>query len=328
MSTLAITKQINLIMKKSILAVAVVLGATATFAQDLTSKKGETYLPEAGDWAIGVDATPFLNYFGNLIGGGQNANNAPTWNYLTNNQTITGKYFVEDDMAYRANLRLGFGSNSDKVMTADRSVDPTLPSTWPAAAAEVENKAKYGATNIGIGVGMEKRRGFGRLQGFYGAEIGFNIASTKERYTYGNELTASTSGVDVNVTGADDFTGGAMGTTMFASTDGQGNAINGRVTEYKGGLNFGVGLRAFIGAEYFVLPRLAIGGEFGWGLVFSTNGASSTTYEVEGLTTGATVETIETIVVEGAKSSGFGVDTDAVNGVFGPAGSLRMTFHF
>jgi hypothetical protein len=51
-------------MKKSILAVAVLLGASATFAQDLTSKKGENYLPEAGDWAISIDGTiPLLKQF-------------------------------------------------------------------------------------------------------------------------------------------------------------------------------------------------------------------------------------------------------------------------
>ncbi|MEJ6583604.1 MAG: hypothetical protein QNL29_06120, partial [Crocinitomicaceae bacterium] len=146
-------------MKKSILAVAVVLGATSLFAQKLESKNGEAYLPAAGDWAVGIDATPFLNYFGNLIGGGQGNNTAPSWNFLTNNQTITGKYFVEDDVAYRASLRLGFGSASDKVMVADRSVDPSLPSTWPALGAEVENKGKMSSMNIGLAVGLEKRRG-------------------------------------------------------------------------------------------------------------------------------------------------------------------------
>jgi hypothetical protein len=314
-------------MKKSILAVAVLIG-TSAFAQNMESKNGEAYLPQSGDWAIGIDARPFLNYFGNLIGGGQNANIAPGWNYLTNNQTITGKYFAEDNMAYRASLRIGFGSMSGSAMVADRSVDPVTPSPWPGDASEVENTFKLGSTNIGLAVGMEKRRGFGRLQGFYGAELGFSLASTKETYTYGNALTASTSGVNVDVTAADDMTVGAGGTTMVADVDGQGNAITGRATEFKGGSMFSFGLRAFIGAEYFVLPRLAIGGEFGWGLGFASIGASSTSFEVEGLANGATVETIENRTTEGTKTSMFGVDNDNMNGAFGPAGSLRMTFHF
>ncbi len=314
-------------MKKSILAVAVVLGSTTLFAQNLESKNGEAYLPAAGDWAIGVDATPFLSYVGNLIGGGQGNNAAPTWNYLTTNQTITGKYFVADDMAYRGSLRLGFGSASTKAVVADRSIDPAAPSTWPANAAEVENVRKVGSMNIGIGVGMEKRRGFGRLQGFYGAELGIMLSSNSEKYEYGNALTASTSAVDVNIAGADNFAG-AGNVVAGGDTDGQGNANDYRVTEMKSGLGFGIGLRGFIGAEYFVLPRLAVGGEFGWGLVFASQGASSTTYETEGFTSTGTVEQIETRTMEGGKSSSFGVDTDNVNTVFGPAGTLRMTFHF
>ena len=310
-------------MKKSMLAVAVVLGATSLFAQKLESKNGEAYLPASGDWALGIDATPFLNYFGNFIGGGQNANNAPTWNFLTTNQTITGKYFVEDDMAYRASLRLGFGSQTEKVMVADRSIDPTAPSTWPALAAEVENKGKSSSMNIGLAVGLEKRRGFGRLQGYYGAELGFNLMSNGSKYEYGNALTASNSAVNVDITAADDFGG-----NIISDVDGLNVTNDARITEQKSGLGFGIGLRGFIGAEYFVMPRLSIGGEFGWGLVFMSNGARSTTYETEGTTATGTIEQIETRTMEGSKSSTFGVDTDSNTSLFGAAGSLRMVFHF
>lgn len=310
-------------MKKSILAVAVVLGATSLFAQKLENKKGEAYLPAAGDWAVGIDANPFLQYFGNLIGGGQGNNTAPSWNSL-GFQTITGKYFVEDDMAYRASLRIGFGSNSQKVMVADRSVDPAAPSTWPTLGAEVENKGKWNEMNIGLSVGLEKRRGFGRLQGYYGAELGFNLTSTGSKYEYGNALTASTSAVDVNITGADNFFTG----NIVSDVDGQGNTNNARVTEQKSGLGFGLGLRGFIGAEYFVIPRLSIGGEFGWGLVFFNQGAGSTTYETEGFTATGTVEQIESRTMEGSKQSSFGVDTDTNTSMWGAAGTLRMVFHF
>jgi hypothetical protein len=56
-------------MKKStVLVAALALTATSAFAQ-LTNKNGEAYLPESGDWSVGIDATPVLNYFGNMIGG-------------------------------------------------------------------------------------------------------------------------------------------------------------------------------------------------------------------------------------------------------------------
>lgn len=284
-------------MKKSILAVAVMLASTATFAQE------KNYLPEADDWAIGVDATPFLNYVGNLIGG-NDGNVAPTWNFLTTNQTITGKYFAAEDMAYRGSLRLGFGSmKGGAAIVQDGSTAPT----YPNLPTTVEDSWKMGMTNIGLSGGIEYRKGKGRLQGFYGGELGVAVSSSKSAYTYGNPMTttgASTTNFGTNIT-TDPVYG-----------------VPGRITESKSGSSIGFGLRGFIGAEYFVLPKLAVGGEFGWGLVFASTGASSTTIESTDGTS------IASITHEGSKSSSFGVDTDNVNSVFGPAGSLRMTFHF
>lgn len=325
MSTFEQTK-INFYMKKSILAVAVILGSSFAFAQKMESKHGEAYLPAEGDWAISIDANPFLNYVGNLIGGGQGNNAAPTWNYLTNNQIIRGKYFAADDMAYRAGIRLGFGSAKGSEMVADRgSVAVTdYPSAEPVM---VENTWKAGSTNVGILVGLEKRRGFGRLQGFYGAELGFNIASTKNTFTYGNALTQNVVGPGgiVDIDAADDMDVNNDAVADNTGTDVFGNA--GRVLVSKSGTQFGIGLRGFIGAEYFVMPRLAIGGEFGWGLAFTANGTSSTELETEGITNAGT-EATNTFTMETKNGSGFGVDTDRLNSVFGPAGSLRMTFHF
>lgn len=289
-------------MKKSILAVAVLLGATTTFAQD------KVYTPEADDWAIGVDATPFLNYVGNLIGG-NDGNSAPTWNYLTTNQTITGKYFVSEDMAYRGSLRLGFGSMSGAAMIGQ---DGAAAPTFPALPAMVEDSYKMGSTNIGLSGGMEYRKGKGRLQGFYGGELGISFSSSKTTYTYGNSLT-------ITDQTASDFSG-ATGLTNAGVDPVWGTP--GRANEIKSGGTFGIGVRGFIGAEYFVLPKLSVGGEFGWGLVFSSTGAGS---EIWSSTDGASTADI---THEGTKSSSFGVDTDAMNSVFGPAGSLRMTFHF
>ena len=63
-------------MKKLIALAATTSLVTSAFAQDLTSKRGEPILPEAGDYMIGIDANPFLNYIGRL---GSSANVAPTF---------------------------------------------------------------------------------------------------------------------------------------------------------------------------------------------------------------------------------------------------------
>jgi hypothetical protein len=300
-------------MKKTIIAFAAILLGVNSYAQD-----DKIYLPEAEDWAIGIDATPFLSYFGNFIGGAD-ANTAPSWNFLTNNQTITGEYFVSESMAYRGSLRLGFGSVSGSEMVIDRAQDPgniTYPETAPAM---VENSFSNGFSNIGLSGGIEWRKGKGRLQGFYGGELGFAVSSSSASYTYGNELNQNgTFNVDVDP-GDDDINGSSITTDAFGNTA--------RITEQKSGLTLGVGVRGFIGAEYFILPKLSIGGEFGWGLAFTTFGTSSVTYESEGIN-GNGDEVSATFTDESSNGNTFGVDTDNDNSVFGPAGSLRLTFHF
>lgn len=257
-------------------------GVSSVFAQDLTSKKGEPILPEAGDWSIGIGAAPFLNYAGNFIGG-NGLNAAPTVNFLSTNQTILGKYFKDEQTAYRAGIRLNFGSvsNTTKVPLIPAGATPTF----------VDDVNKVSGTNIGLTVGLEKRRGKTRLQGFYGAEAGITLGSGKTTLTYGNPVSAA-------------------------------NPVASRQTLVKTGAAFGLGLRGFVGAEYFIFPKIAIGGEFGWGLALMTNGEGETTTE------GWDGTAVVTTTAKTGKMSSFGVDTDNMNSVFGPAGNIRLSLHF
>ncbi|MBL7931255.1 MAG: hypothetical protein JNL60_05120 [Bacteroidia bacterium] len=317
---------------------------SSAFAQDLTSKKGEQMLPEEKDWAIGIDATPFLDYMGNFFGK-TTTNNAPTFNFLNYNQTITGKYFVDAQTAYRASLRIGLGSNTQRNMVADRyfvapqvanPTDPNVTTGYPSAAPLKENSWKQSRTNIGLAVGMEKRRGKTRLQGYYGAELGINFSSSKDKYTYGNALSTDTAGANfpVYVENADN-----MGNNLTFFTQNQipgiitspnSTNVNARVTERKNGAIFSFGVRAFVGVEYFILPKISLGGEFGWGLALSTGGKSKTTYESMGQAGSANApsEVVDKTTIEGAKQGAFQLDTDNSNSIFGPSASLRLNFHF
>jgi hypothetical protein len=313
-------------MKKSILLVAVVLGSTSIFAQDLTSRKGENYLPEAGDWAIGIDAVPLLTYIGNIFGkAGDNLHAGNIWTPNNPAFAINGKYFVEEGLAYRGGIRLGFGTEKQSAMVGDRAtVVATNP--WPDAMPTVENSMRSNTTNVGLTVGIEKRKGKTRLQGFYGAEFGFMISSNTEKYKYGNALTAANDATPVVVTAADDF-----GTNVsYGELDGNGNLIDLRQTSHKSGIGFAIGVRGFIGAEYFIIPKLSIGGELGWGLGFGLTGKTKDVYETVGETNGQAAGTgaITEITREGVKSSRFGFDNNIVNPLFGPVGRLNLTFHF
>jgi len=279
-------------MKKSILALAVVLGASTTFAQDLTSKKGENYLPQAGDWAISVNANPFLNYIGNFFGK-TGPNVSPTWDFAANNSVIVGKYFVEDGLAYRAGINIGFTSQMERALVASATT----------AGEMVEDTKKSTTSGIYLTGGMEWRKGTTRLQGFYGAELGIGFGGgSKEVYTYGN---------------AYDFT------TLPSQTHGVDATTDLIETKQKGGIMFGI--RGFIGAEYFVLPKLSIGGEFGWGLGLATTGEA--TSNAKRINAGGTaLEDKETIT--GSKGSNFVLGTDNMGTIFSPSAQLKLSFHF
>lgn len=245
-------------MKKIFLFCASV-ALVGTMNAQLTSKKGENFLPEAGDYAIGADASSMLSYFGNMLNGGSNTGFG--MGYTNGGAAITGKKFMTDKMAYRGMVRVGFGSTSV---------------TTPSGTNEDVVKTSY--NNITLGGGIENRRGNTRLQGYYGAMAMISLGGSKTSYEYG------------------------------------AGVVDGDITEEKAGSTFGLGVRAFVGAEYFVLPKISIGGEFGWGLGFTSTGASETTIQ------GAEA-------VTGGKSSSFGLDTD--NSAFGVApAAVLVHFHF
>ena len=310
-------------MKKSIALVAMAFGVTSAFAQDLTSKKGEPFLPEAGDYAIAIDATPFFSYAKGLIGAGSNAGaTSPNWNWANPNATIWGKMFKDANTAYRAGIRLGFGSQTTRTMVAQLYTAASTPTTvtFPTASAQVENVMKTSQTNIGLTAGIEKRRGKTRLQGVYGAEVGLMLNSSKDKYTYGNSLVASnTASAQVVVTGADAMNGGSN-----LTTDSQGNTA--RITTWKSGMGFAFGVRGFVGAEYFVAPKISIGGEFGWGLGFGLSGKSTTSIEAVG--NNGTDNVVGTQETKGNKSSSFGLDIDNNNSIWGPSATLKLNLHF
>lgn len=281
-------------MKKSIFAIAVLFGASATFAQDLKSKKGENYLPEAGDWAISIDATPLLGYVQGIFGS-EGTGSGGSWSFLNGNNVITGKYFTTDNKAFRGGINIGYSSSTSNAYTLK---------TGTTTGELVTDTRKTSGSDIMLTGGMEWRKGSTRLQGFYGAELGIGFGGgTKVKYTYGNPY---------------DVPGGVS--TQTHAVDGSTDIVS---VNNKGGLLFG--LRGFIGAEYFVLPKLAIGGEFGWGLGLVTTGEGTITSTQ--LNSGGTA-TEEVTNKTFAKGSSFGIGTDASNSFFGPVGSLKITFHF
>jgi hypothetical protein len=191
---------------------------------------------------------------------------------------FTGKYVKKDNLAYRAGLRLGYiGSTKDSLVPKTSSTNVN---------EKVSNETKERGANIYISGGVEKRKGLGgRVTGIYGIEAGFSLKTHKTTYTYGNPL-------NVN------------------------DQLAEQIVSVKDGSTFGLGLRGFLGAEFFIASHLSLSAEYGMGPFISSRGRGSIETEVvDGNTT--KVEISET-----DKAFLFGFDND-ING-----GSVTLTFYF
>jgi hypothetical protein len=313
-------------MKKSVVVIALAFGVTNAFAQDLTSKKGEPILPEAGDWAISMNADPIFEFVGNAFSGYTGKNFAPGVKWVNGEQTIIGKKFIDEKNAYRVLVRLGFTNQTFKNLVYDDA--QTTPPVFPAQPGQKTDKLSVSNTTIGIGAGKEMRRGKTRLQGYYGADAMIWLSMSGEKYTYGNTMTAVPTGPGTtNTPTTTDFSsplpGGGYASAPAAS----------RTTKVKSGLDFGIGVRGFIGAEYFILPKISVGAEYGWGIGFETQAKGKMTTEEQQVVNGTNV--VAEVERATAGSSNFGFDTDLNQGtIFGFHGSntgtasLKVTFHF
>jgi hypothetical protein len=311
-------------MKKKVLFVASLFLATATFAQDgLTSKKGEAYLPEAGDWAIGFDGTPFLDYVGNMFNGTSGNSVTAGWQPInvgdvnTTNPfnvgpmyTLSGKYFKDEKTAYRVKVRIGFGS------TTRSNVLDTSATT---VTGEITDEAKQSHFAFTIGGGIEKRKGNTRIQGFYGGELLFSMGSMSEEYTYADAGSGTSANTNLHVATYTDWSSWSPTNT--------GNAVlltdnNERDLNNSMGSTMILSLRGFVGVEWFLAPKVSVSAEYGWGLAFISQGDGERDTEEYNVPTGSTDESnIARKHVTGG-TSGFGIDTDN-NG-----GAISIHFHF
>jgi len=283
-----IKKQKKTIMKKRVLLLAALFAGTASFAQvtSLKNKKGWEILPQAGDYAISFDATPVLDFALNAVNVGvDNGNYSQHPGYVSGfNQVLVGKYFTSATTAYRAKVGINYMNMKNDVVLG----------RTPSGNEEYIRTDITRTTNIQLGGGIEWRRGHNRLQGFYGAEalimLGSPTSTTESEYNLDMETA-----VDSLLETAGPLGARSLGVTSSSS--------------------FGIQVRGFAGVEYFVLPKISVGAEFGWGIGYN-GGSATVTSEVFN---GSETETIESTA---SKTS------NLIIGIDNASAALTATFHF
>ena len=220
-------------MRKLLISLVLVTATLGIYAQSeaevLKTKKGVPIKPGVGDFAIGIDATPFFQYFGNLFSG-----NNPYYPYFGFTAqapgSIFGKYKASATTTYRASLLIGYSTGTDK---SQNFIDP-----------DQDDKTTTSALTIGLFGGIEKHRDFfGRLSGYYGAQAGI--------------------GKDPYFDAANSYYG------QLSYKDGNDSNNDYKVT---GGSTYYVQAGGFAGVEFYIAPRLALMGEFGYYLTFYSEG--------------------------------------------------------
>lgn len=212
-------------MKKTIYTLALLFFYFNNNAQELKSKKGENYLPEKGDLAIGFNADNLFKYIGNFFSS-SGTNSIGTFSNNGWNGTFVGKKFISDKIAYRCIAGLGINTNTSNAAFGVGGNDEKVSNGF----------------NVALGIGKEWRKGKTRLQGFYGGDFVLGFGTSSEKHTY---------------------------------TDAGGKSLGSN--EVKNGAKFDIGARGFLGAEYFIFPKMSMGAQYSYNLMFGIVGDNTIT---------------------------------------------------
>lgn len=242
------------------------------------------YLPKAGDWAIGIDMQPVYEFIGNIANETQNnslrqfgGEPSTGFGFLNNNfneVSIMGKYMLDNTTAIRLNV--GFG----KEVMKHKEYQPDQLALFlnPLSEAKVEDYVKANIATYSIAAGIEFRKGKDRIQGFYGADLLFAKQKEYFKMEYGNGITELNQN-PARTNGFNNYGIGVINVPYWTST---------YLTEsYQNEIILGIAGK--LGVEYFIAPKLSLGGEvsllmakqFEKGSYIKTEGYNATTERLE-----------------------------------------------
>ena len=218
------------------------------------------------------------------------AGNSLNTDFVNSDNVLFGKYYKDATTAYRGSLRILNYSIKQDIL-----IDTNTVNSNPTYLTDM---SKQSGSLFQIGAGLEKRKGEGRFQGYYGGELNITLGgATNIENTYAATLDSA------NI--ADEA------------------SVNNRILTSKLAGGFGLGIRAFAGVEYFIAPKISLGAEFGWGFGLQNTGEGETVTEVYGFDgASATTQSTHTVTTMTGKNSVFAIDTDNMGA------RIKLLFHF
>lgn len=196
------------------------------------------YYPTAGDYAVGIEASPVLDFIGNMFNGTNNQASDSRWD--KSDYTLHGRYFLTDNSALRLHLR--FNPNKFKTIERNFVTDDAAKTLNPLTTDKVEDKKVTRKNDWRIAVGYQQFRGSSRFRGFYGGDLFYRYERTFNSYYYGNIM--------------NEFNTAPTTTPAFSP------AAN-RVLKSSTGGQHTVGAVGFTGVEFYYMKHACIGFEVG-----------------------------------------------------------------
>jgi hypothetical protein len=224
---------------------------TATNDSLLVNKKGIAILPQKGDIAVGLTAGPILQYVGNfffnsVLNPSPDANKAMA--FSPDSMNVMVKYMLRDDLA----ARVTFGWNTSRITDRFYVRDDAAFYANPLSNVLAQDIHKTINKSIKLAVGLEQRRGKGKLQGYYGADLFYEKKDTANYMTYANPIS------EINQ---------APSAYNYMTKGVENMAI--RPIEKMEVRSHSFGTNLFLGTEYFFYPGMAIGSEVSWELKYT-----------------------------------------------------------
>jgi hypothetical protein len=262
--------------------------------ENLQNKNGVDILPESGNFALGFNAVPFLN----LIANSPAAGSDKFLPNMFNQNTIYGKYMLSEKRAIRASFNFNMNNYNNRSFVIDNTLNS--PDSLVTDNVNVNTQA------FGLSLGYEFRRGSGRVQAIFGGDLASSFGRSTSSMTYGNAF-GSANQAPTSTTWTSD------GDVIGSSSQGE------RIIEQKVGNAFKVGVRPFIGIEYFFAPKISIGAEFGWSIMYETTGDGE---EIREFYSPSAEQVFTTTANPLAGSNRFTADIDNFNG------AVTLLFYF
>ncbi len=261
----------NMSLRKLVVAASLAVICLPAVARERDGAKSEFSLPKAGDFSIGIDVTPVLNYIGNAFNGTENQSigdlvgtplTISEYSSLTTpSVSLLGRYMLKDNVAVRANFGLIVDQSSEITYVAD---DEAVASN-SFSEAEVTDTKSVTTSGASIALGLEYRVGKGRIQGVFSGNLVYMYSVESSSYSYGNAITS------INQTPTTAYSSNALSEVSYLS--------NTRELSQKGGGTNTIGLMATAGVEWFVASRISLGFEIDLLCAYSATGQSTNEYE-------------------------------------------------